>query len=131
MEFPWTKREIIEAVIAERKPFGRDDPTSWAFHTAFRAFERVALVKPEGRTTPRVEHALWTRIRRVWKALHDGRDPSAGFETPLDDEEPFAADVDEEEAITADVQVADATLLAKLLDEVDRELRTARRGRAA
>src|SRR5260370_27291896 len=38
MEFPWTKREIIEAVIAERKPFDRDDPTSWAFHTAFRAF---------------------------------------------------------------------------------------------
>jgi hypothetical protein len=130
MEFPWTKREIIDAVIAECKPFDRDDPTSWAFYTAFRALERVALGRPGGRTA-RVEHALWTRIRSVWKALRDGRDPSAGFETPLDDEEPFTADIEEEEPLTADVQIADATLLARLLDEVDRELRTARRGRAA
>ncbi len=121
MEFPWTKREIIEAVIAECKPFDRDDPTSWAFYTAFRAFHRVALGRPEGRTAPRVEHALWTRIRRVWEALRDGRDPGAAFETPFDDEEP----------LTTDVQIADAKSLARLLDEVDRELRTAQRGRAA
>lgn len=121
MEFPWTKREIIGAVIAECKPFDRDDPTSWAFFTAFRAFQRVALGRAEGRTAPRVEHALWTRIRRVWEALRDGRDPGAAFETPLDDEEP----------LTTDVQIADAKSLARLLDEVDRELRTAQRGRAA
>ncbi len=131
MEFSWTKREIIEAVIAECKPFDRDDPTSWAFYTAFRAFQRVALGRPEGRTAPRVERALWTRIRRVWEALRDGRDPGAAFETPLDDEEPFTADVDDEEPLTTDVQIADAKSLARLLDEVDRELRTAQRGRAA
>jgi hypothetical protein len=131
MEFPWTKRDIIEAVIAECKPFDIDDPTSWAFYTAFRAFERLALGRREGRTAPRVEHALWTRIGRVWEALCAGRDPGVAFETPLDDEEPFTADVDNEEPLTTDVQIADAKSLARLLDEVDRELRTARRGRAA
>jgi hypothetical protein len=97
MEFPWTKREIIEAVIAECKPFDRYDPTKWAFHTAFKAFERVVLGRPEGRAAPQVEHALWTRIGRVREALRNGRDPGTAFETPLADEEPFTAEVDEED----------------------------------
>jgi len=60
------------------------------------------------------------------RAMSSGRDPNAAFEMPLHDEEPFIADLDEEQAFAAKFQTVDATLLAKLLDKVNRELRTAR-----
>ena len=60
------------------------------------AYARARLSITPDYHARRVEHALWTRIRRVWKALRDGRDPSAAFEMPLHDEEPFTADLDEE-----------------------------------
>jgi hypothetical protein len=100
------------------RPVGRSTPRS-------RRSSVWCSAGPKGRTAPHVEHVLWTRIGRVWEALRDGRDPGVAFETPLDDEEPFTADVENEEPLTTDVQIANAKSLARLLDEVDRELRTA------
>jgi hypothetical protein len=95
-ELPWTRREIIDAVIAayKAKPVDADlrEVLSWKFTTWVGAFASLALGKPEGRAAPYVEDALATRISRVWTALRDGRDPSAAYDVPLEGEEPLTTE---------------------------------------
>jgi hypothetical protein len=120
MKLPWTKREIIDAVITEFRPVNLDDELSWASLSCVRALSRIALGHPEGRAAPHVEYALSQRIARVWTALSDGRDPNAAYEIPLDDEGG---------PLTADMQLEPSyRRMQELLDEADRKLRAAQRG---
>jgi hypothetical protein len=119
MRLPWTKREIIDAVIAEFTPVDQGDMQSWAVFSCVRALSRIALGRPGGRAAPHVEYALSLRIARVWTALHDGRDPNAAYEIPLDGEKPFTTDVQLESSYRK---------MQELLDETDRKLRAAPRG---
>jgi hypothetical protein len=76
-----------------------------------------------------VEHALWTRIRRVWKAP-----PTAATLAQLSKcrstTKSRSPPTLTSNGARREVQMLDATVLSKLLGEVDRELRTAR-GRPA
>jgi hypothetical protein len=116
-DLPWSKRDVIDAVIAVYRPVDRKDVSSWATLVCMEAFMRVALGRPEGRAAPYVEHELWLRIGRVHRALHDRRDPNAAYETPIDGEGP----------LTTDMQLEGAMLqserdMKKLLDKLDRDL---------
>ena len=81
--------------------------------------------------------ALWQRLRRVFRAPRDGRDPDAAYEMPPDNEQPVTTDdrprTADEQPLTADDQV-DARMssagrqMAELLDEWDHELRAKRTG---
>ena len=122
MEPPWSKREVIDAVIAEYKPFNVEDHKTWAFLIMYGAFIRVAVGRPEGRAAPYIEHELWLRIRRVWTALRGGRDPNAAYETPIDGEEPLTTDVQMEFAASES-----GRFLHQQLDELDREIREGRK----
>jgi hypothetical protein len=116
VELPWTKREVIDTVIAEYRP-GSAEPFVFVM---VRMFSRLALGRPEGRAAPYLEHALCARIERVVQALCDGRDPDVAYELPLDEEAP----------LTPDDQLSPAYReFAKILDESDRKLRAARRGK--
>ena len=115
-ELPWTKREIIDAVISQY-----DDEKSrqgWPYFILIKAFTILALGRPEGRASPYIEHALWERLRRVYRALRDRRDPNAAYEIPLDDEQPLSAD-DQLNAMAFPM----GREMARMLDEMDRELR--------
>jgi hypothetical protein len=111
---PWTKREVIDAVLGVGyEPFDLDAPQTWPYFRMVRAFVTVALGRPEGRASPAVEHELWQRIGRVYTALKEGRDPNAAYEMPLDNEKP----------LTTGIQLEDATRPAlrefdRLLDEM-------------
>ena len=118
MELPWTKREIIDAVIAEYEPPRARAP---AFFNMMKPFMRLALGRSEGRAAPHVEHALWQFIRRVWTALRDGRDPNAAYEVPLDDEEPLTTDEQ-----LANLMSPSRREFKRLLDEIDEQLRARR-----
>ena len=58
VELPWTKREVIDTVIAEYRP-GSAEPFVFVM---VRMFSRLALGRPEGRAAPYLEHALCARI---------------------------------------------------------------------
>jgi hypothetical protein len=67
--------------------------------------------------------ALWQRLRRVFRAPRDGRDPSPGYEMPPGDEQPLTAD----DRLVATMSPSNE--ITKLLDEWDYELRAKRIGR--
>jgi hypothetical protein len=123
-KLPWTKHEIIDAVIRSYTPFDVDDTTTWTFPGMLGVFSYLALGRPEGRATPAIEHQLWLRIRRIWDALQDGRDPNAAYETPREDEEELTT-VDQWEGLTN----PHSRWLKNHLTELDRELRVSRRDR--
>jgi hypothetical protein len=95
---PWSKQEIIDAMVAEYRPFDVDDLNSWAFYSQVRALQRLArsgrappgfcvgladrLADKKGDISP-LEDAVFGRLGRIWRALHDGRDPDAAYEMPL------------------------------------------------
>jgi hypothetical protein len=98
-ELPWSKREIIDAMIAEFQRPDVDNLDSWAFFSQLRALQRLAR---SGRGPPGfcvgladrlanksdispLEEAMFGRLGRMWQALHDGRDPDTAYETPLRD----------------------------------------------
>jgi hypothetical protein len=98
-EIPWSKREIIDAMIAEFRRPEVDDRDSWAYFCQIRALERLALggrgppgfcvglahrLANKGGVSP-LEEAVFGRLGRVWQALRDGRDPDAAYEVPLRD----------------------------------------------
>jgi hypothetical protein len=97
LELPWSKEEIIHAMVAEYRPFDFNDTATWAFFCQIRAFERLALGGGgslgfgvelaerlrDGRAVSELEDAVYARLGRVWQALHDGRDPNTAYETPL------------------------------------------------
>jgi hypothetical protein len=98
-ELPWSKREIIDAMIAEFQRPDVDNPDSWAFFTQVRALQRLAhsgrgplgfcvgladRLANKSDISP-LEDVMFERLGRVWQALRDGRDPDATYETPLRD----------------------------------------------
>ena len=85
----WTKRQIIDAVIAEYRPPNFDDESSWAHFITLRVLVQLSLRRPEGRAAPYQEDDLCRRCWRVQKALREGRDPNAAYDVPLDDEAPL------------------------------------------
>src|SRR5262245_46622108 len=97
IELPWSKREIIDAMIAEFRQFDFDDQNTWAFYSQVRALGRLASSDraPPGfcaglgdrlankdAISP-LEDAVFARLGRVYQALRDGRDPDAAYEVPL------------------------------------------------
>jgi hypothetical protein len=85
-ELPWSKREIIDAMIAAYKPIDPKNPV-FVIHTmtvCTGIWKKLALSRAEGRAAPHIELALAERIARVYKALHEGRDPNAAYDVPLD-----------------------------------------------
>jgi hypothetical protein len=121
MELPWTKREIIDAVIAEYEPPRVGDIRSWSYFRMHASFVRLALGRPEGRASPWEEHGLWQRIGRVWTALRDGRDPNAAYEVPLDNEQQLTSD----EQFAA-IMSSSGRELHRLHQEIDETLRSDR-----
>jgi hypothetical protein len=92
-EFPWSKQEIIAAVVAEYMPLDQEDIATRPFFTLIRALQRLALRSRKGppgfgenldtrKATP-LEDAVYARLARVWQALYEGRDPDAAYEVPL------------------------------------------------
>jgi hypothetical protein len=84
-ELPWSKQDIIDAVIAAYIPVDPKDPV-FVIHTLTvckEIFARLAFSRPEGRAAPHIELALAARIARVYAAMHDGRDPNAAYDVPL------------------------------------------------
>jgi hypothetical protein len=65
--------------------------------------------------------ALWQRLRRVFRAPHDGCDPNAAPEMPPD-EQPLADDDQ------LDAMMSPSSQMTKLIDEWDHELRAKRTG---
>ena len=46
-DIPWTKREIIDAMLAEYRPYQFGDELTWAFYIQVKALSRLALrVRP-------------------------------------------------------------------------------------
>jgi hypothetical protein len=120
-KLPWTRREIIDAVIAAYKPepvhADLRDVLTWRDVTLWGAFARLALGRSGGRAAPYVEDALAKRISRVWTALKNGRDPNAAYDVPLEGEEP----------LTTESQLSYGyRLMQSRLDKLDRDLRAAR-----
>lgn len=112
-DFPWTKLEILDVVIGGCRPVD-DRPETWS-HAMMGAWGYLALGRPEGRASPRVEHELYLRIRRVYLAVCDGRDPYAAYDAPLTDEQ----------ALTAEMQMKGGEL-EPLFEEIDRTQRQVR-----
>jgi hypothetical protein len=97
-EFPWSKQEIIDAMVAEFQRPDVDDFHSYAWASQVRALKRLALNGrgppgfsvgladrlPKGNISP-LEQAVFERLGRVWQALRDGGDPDAAYEMPLRD----------------------------------------------
>ena len=94
---PWSKQEIIDAMVAEFRQPDADDPYTWAFASQGRALLRLArsgrgpagfCVGLADRLANRsdispLEDEVFGRLGRVWQALRDGRDPAAAYEVPL------------------------------------------------
>jgi hypothetical protein len=94
---PWTKRESIEAMTAEYRPFQYEDMGTWSFSMQVSALCWLALGKksPAGfahgladcltRGIPftALEDAVFARLGRVLAALCDGRDPDTAYDVPL------------------------------------------------
>jgi hypothetical protein len=94
-DIPWTKREIIAAMLSEYRPFRADDMETGAFYIQLRALLRLAFSAkaPEGfgqdlgtrllRRQPitELEDAVFSRLGRVFEALREGRDPDAAYDT--------------------------------------------------
>jgi hypothetical protein len=94
---PWTKREIIDAMLSEYRPFRAEDMETWAFYTQIRVLLQLALSAkaPVGfgqdlgnrllRRHPitEVEEAVFLRLGRVFEALRDGRDPDVAYDMGL------------------------------------------------
>jgi hypothetical protein len=115
MEFRWTKHEIVDAVIAEYRPFDFDDDTSWPHLITVRVLARLALgTGPRG--APR-------RIRRTLCASDVGaskrrfKDPNAAYDVPLDDETPLTA----EDQLTLGYRA-----MAELLNQIENDLQARR-----
>jgi hypothetical protein len=97
LELPWSREEIIEAMVAEYRPVDLADPTTLPHICQVRALLRLAAsgrgplgfgVELAGRLRDcgrgsELEDAVYARLGRVWQALHDGRDPGVAYETPL------------------------------------------------
>jgi hypothetical protein len=97
LDLPWSKKEIVRAMVVEYRPADVDDPATWPFYSQVRALQRLALSGGgppgfavdlggrwlSGRAISELEDAVFARLGRVWQALRDGRDPNAGYETPL------------------------------------------------
>jgi hypothetical protein len=122
-ELPWSRREIIDAVIAEYRPIDMKDPSSFAILVCIAAFMRLALGRPEGRASPYVEQALHNQIKRVYAALRDGRDPNAAYDVPIEGEETLTYE-EQLKALSSPL----GRKFAAMLDDLDRDLR-ARRSR--
>jgi hypothetical protein len=97
VSMPWTKREIIDAMIAEYRPFQFEDTHTWPFFIQVSALRRLALsekaplgfgqglaerLQQRGQITE-LEDTIVARLGRVLAALRDGRDPNVAYDTPL------------------------------------------------
>jgi hypothetical protein len=94
-DIPWTKREIINAMLSEYRPFRAEEMETGAFYIQLRALLRLAFSAkaPEGfgqdfgtrllRRQPitELEDAVFLRLGRVFEALRDGRNPDAAYDT--------------------------------------------------
>jgi len=104
-ELPWSKREIIDAMIAEyRRPdvanwdwLNDDHVDSHPFISQLRALYRLAhtgrgppgfcvgltdRINNKGDISP-LEQEVFGRLGRVWQALHDSRNLDAAYEVPI------------------------------------------------
>ena len=108
VELPWSKREIIDAMVAEYRPYQMKDPESGPTETQYRALQRLVLgenvpndssqneleylrkeverLRFANRVAERklteVERAAFRRLGRVWEGLHDGCDLNIAYEIP-------------------------------------------------
>ena len=94
-DIPWTKREIIDAMLSEYRPFRAEDMETGAFYIQLRALLRLAFSAkaPEGfgqnlgtrllhrQPMTKLEDAVFLRLGLVFEALRDGRDPDAAYDT--------------------------------------------------
>ena len=110
MNLPWTKREIVDAVIAGYRSVDENDASTWAQMQCLRIFADLALGRSDGRQAPYIEDALYARVVRAWTAINKGRDPNAAYDVPLADERPLTTD---------DQLSGQYRLVAKLLDAED------------
>jgi hypothetical protein len=110
MNLPWTKREIVDAVIKGYRSVDENDASTWAQMQCLRIFADLALGRSDGRQAPYIEDALYARVVRAWTAINKGRDPNAAYEVPLADERPLSTD---------DQLSGQYRLVAKLLDAED------------
>jgi hypothetical protein len=67
VELPWTKREIIDTVIAEYQP-GSEEPF---VSVMVRMFSRLALGRPEGRAPLTPDSQLSPSYRELAKILDE------------------------------------------------------------
>jgi hypothetical protein len=93
-DIPWTKHEIIDAMLSEYRPFRAEDMETWAFYTQMRVLLQLALSAkaPVGfgqdlgirllRRQPitELEDAVFLRLGLVFEALRDGRDPDVAYD---------------------------------------------------
>jgi hypothetical protein len=96
-QLPWSKQEIIDAMVAENCPYNFDDPNTWLFFCQVRALmclarsgrgplgfgTELAERLKDGRGPSELEQAVYARLGRVLHALRNGRDPNAAYEIPL------------------------------------------------
>jgi hypothetical protein len=94
-DIPWSKHEIIDAMLSEYRPFRAEDMETGAFYIQLRALLRLAFSAkaPEGfgqdlgtrllqrEPITELEDAVFLRLGRVFEALRDGRDPDAAYDT--------------------------------------------------
>ena len=118
MNLPWTKREIVDAVIKGYRSVDENDASTWAQMQCLRIFADLALGRSDGRQAPYIEDALYARVVRAWTAINKGRDPNAAYEVPLADERPLTTD---------DQLSGQYRLVAKLLDAEDARRRQRQR----
>ena len=118
MNLPWTKREIVDAVIAGYRSVDENDASTWAQMQCLRIFADLALGRSDGRQAPNIEDALYARVVRAWTAINKGRDPNAAYDVPLADERPLTTD---------DQLSGQYRLVAKLLDAEDARRRQRQR----
>lgn len=119
-DFPWTKQEIVDVVIGSYRPVD-DRPETWPHAMIRGAWGYLALGRPAGRASPRAEHELYLRIRRVYLAVSDGRDPNAAYDAPLADDQALTAEMQMQGLISRSGRE-----LEPLFDEIDRTRRQAR-----
>jgi hypothetical protein len=43
LQLPWSRQEIIDAMVAEFRPYDFDDPSTWAVCSQMRALMRLAV----------------------------------------------------------------------------------------
>ena len=118
MNLPWTKREIVDAVVAGYRSVDENDASTWAQMQCLRIFADLALGRSDGRQAPYIEDALYARVVRAWTAINEGRDPNAAYEVPLADERPLTTD---------DQLSGQYRQVAKLLDAEDARRRQRQR----